>query len=261
MSVQEDIDRLHQFVTELNQGNMESVRNYMAADFFSYSPKPDEPSAREVFYELLFDLKAAFPDLHVTLQDLHSEGELLKGQMTLNGTKRGPLWGTPASGVPVTWSIPVSFRSINGHYAVNLEEVSLPNLIGTLVELDLVNPPDQMDKPTKYPVVIPEIILKVLFTGQVADKPCSHLDEIKVIEPATRVCEECVAASDVWPALRMCLICGYVGCCDTSKNKHMKQHYEATGHPLFRSIRLDEGWVWCYEDDAFFSKRLLEKYR
>jgi predicted ester cyclase len=261
MSVQEDIDRVQQFVTELNQGNLESVRKYVAADFFSYSPKPDEPSAREVFYELLSDLKAAFPDLHVTLQDLRSEGELPKGQLTLNGTKQGPLWGSPSSGRQVTWTTAVSFRPINGQYAINLEEASPPKLIGTLVQLDLVNPPDQMDKPTKYPVVIPEILLKVLFTGQVADKPCSHLDEIKVIGPTTRVCEACVAAGDIWPALRMCLICGYVGCCDTSKNKHMKQHYEATGHPLFRSIRLDEGWIWCYEDNAFFSKRLLENYR
>ena len=27
-----------------------------------------------------------------------------------------------------------------------------------------------------------------------------------------------------------------------------------------RSIRMDEGWVWCYEDNAFFSGRVLENY-
>jgi uncharacterized UBP type Zn finger protein len=57
----------------------------------------------------------------------------------------------------------------------------------------------------------------------------------------------------------MCLTCGFVGCCDTSKNKHMKAHYEETGHPLFRSIRLQESWVWCYEDNAFFSGKILEQ--
>jgi hypothetical protein len=40
----------------------------------------------------------------------------------------------------------------------------------------------------------------------------------------------------------------------------MKAHYEETGHPIFRSIRLDESWVWCYEDNAFFSGKILEKY-
>jgi hypothetical protein len=41
----------------------------------------------------------------------------------------------------------------------------------------------------------------------------------------------------------------------------MKKHYEATGHPLMRSIRMDEGWMWCYADNAFFPKTTLEKYR
>jgi uncharacterized UBP type Zn finger protein len=59
----------------------------------------------------------------------------------------------------------------------------------------------------------------------------------------------------------MCLICGHVGCCDTSKNKHAFQHFEKTGHPLMRSIRMDEGWVWCYEDNAFFEKSILARDR
>jgi uncharacterized UBP type Zn finger protein len=59
----------------------------------------------------------------------------------------------------------------------------------------------------------------------------------------------------------MCLVCGFVGCCDTSTNRHMVGHYEETGHPIFRSIRGDEGWVWCYADDAFFEKPILDGYR
>jgi uncharacterized UBP type Zn finger protein len=112
-----------------------------------------------------------------------------------------------------------------------------------------------MDLPPPHPVVIPEIIFKVIFTGQVADKPCSHLGMVQVTEPTTDVCQQCVESGDIWPALRMCLVCGFVGCCDTSVNKHMKAHYQETGHPIFRSIRMDEGWVWCYEDNAFFEKR------
>lgn len=71
----------------------------------------------------------------------------------------------------------------------------------------------------------------------------------------------CFDQGDNWPALRLCLICGFVGCCDTSKNKHMLNHYEETGHPIMRSIRMDEGWVWCYEDNAFFETAVLDRYR
>jgi uncharacterized UBP type Zn finger protein len=118
-----------------------------------------------------------------------------------------------------------------------------------------------MDQPTPYPVVVPEFLVRVLFTGQVADKECSHLELIQVTEPLADVCNTCVEMGDIWPALRMCLVCGFIGCCDTAKNKHMKSHYEEKGHPIFRSIRLDEGWIWCYEDNAFFSKDVLENIK
>jgi predicted ester cyclase len=241
MSNQEYMTRVQKFIFEVNQGNLESVREFIATDFFNYSPKADEPNATDVFYDLVTDLKTAFPDLSVGLKDLKAEGDLLKGRMRLRGTNDGALWGVPASGKAVDWEADVALRPINGRFAISLENLAMPEVLGLLRKVGLVPPPEDMDKPPKHPVVIPEILTKVVFTGQVADKPCSHLKDIKVVEPTVDVCQECVAKGDIWPALRMCLICGYVGCCDTSKNKHMKAHYEETDHPIFRSIRMDEG--------------------
>jgi uncharacterized UBP type Zn finger protein len=102
---------------------------------------------------------------------------------------------------------------------------------------------------------IPEFILRLVFTRRLSEKTCSHLDQIQFREAETDVCQDCVALGDSWPNLRMCLICGYVGCCDTSKNKHMHQHIEETGHPLIRSIEPGEGWIWCYPDEAFISSK------
>ena len=102
-------------------------------------------------------------------------------------------------------------------------------------------------------VRIPEPILRLLFTRQWKEKFCSHLDQIKYKQTNINVCQDCVATGDDWPSLRMCLICGYVGCCDTSKNKHMQGHVEESGHPLIRSIAAGEGWIWCYPDSAFIS--------
>jgi uncharacterized UBP type Zn finger protein len=78
--------------------------------------------------------------------------------------------------------------------------------------------------------------------------PCKHLDEIKVTSAGTHVCEECVRLGDSWVHLRLCLICGHVGCCDSSKNKHATKHFHAVGHPLIRSIEPGERWMWCYVD-------------
>ena len=81
------------------------------------------------------------------------------------------------------------------------------------------------------------------------DVECTHLDGIRKTSTDKHVCEECVKTGDTWVHLRMCLECGHVGCCDSSKNKHATRHFHASKHPLMRSIEPGEKWVWCYEDE------------
>ena len=81
---------------------------------------------------------------------------------------------------------------------------------------------------------------------------CTHLDMIRDFEPAERVCPDCVAQGDTWVHLRICKICGYVGCCDDSKNKHMTRHHHATGHPIMASLEPGDDWMWCYVDRVLF---------
>jgi uncharacterized UBP type Zn finger protein len=58
-----------------------------------------------------------------------------------------------------------------------------------------------------------------------------------------------VRIGDVWVHLRICLICGHVGCCDSSKNKHATKHFHATQHPIIQSFEPGEDWLWCYIDN------------
>ena len=83
-------------------------------------------------------------------------------------------------------------------------------------------------------------------------KPCTHRDEIKEVAPGSAGCAECLKKGDQWVQLRMCLKCGNVGCCDSSKNKHATAHFRATGHPVMRSIEPGENWKWCYIDRTSF---------
>ena len=261
MDDSEKMATIRQLAAEINAGNIGAIRQHMASEFYNHAPAGDEPGASDVFFDLAVGLKAAFPDLHVEVADLAADGDRLTGQLTISGMQTAVLWGVPPSGEPFTWTAPVSFRFVGDRFAVNWDGMTPRGPIGLGRALRLVPPPEDMDKPLRFPLDMPEHFYRLIFTGQVADKPCSHLHLIQVTEPATDVCEECVALGDVWPQLRMCLICGYVGCCDTSKNKHMKQHYEKTGHSIFRSIFRSDGWIWCYEDNAFRSKRTLEQYR
>ncbi|MBA4454740.1 MAG: hypothetical protein H2B05_07370, partial [Nitrosopumilaceae archaeon] len=49
---------------------------------------------------------------------------------------------------------------------------------------------------------------------------CEHFSEEKKIEPQRLECEECKKEHLPTVALRMCLTCGHVGCCDSSIGQH-----------------------------------------
>jgi hypothetical protein len=80
---------------------------------------------------------------------------------------------------------------------------------------------------------------------------CTHLDQIRDVEPRTpEGCEECLKTGDRWVHLRLCLTCGHVGCCDSSKNRHATKHFHATEHPIIQSFEPNEDWGWCYVDQV-----------
>jgi CPA2 family monovalent cation:H+ antiporter-2 len=78
--------------------------------------------------------------------------------------------------------------------------------------------------------------------------PCTHLGTLRAVVPTSPGCEECLASGQSWVHLRLCMTCGHVGCCDSSKNKHATKHFHATKHPIARSIEPGEDWGWCYVD-------------
>lgn len=86
--------------------------------------------------------------------------------------------------------------------------------------------------------------------GGSMSKTCNHLDSIQDVTPSAKGCEECLAMGDRWVHLRMCLSCGHVGCCDSSKNKHATKHFLATNHPIVQSVEPGENWRWCYIDQT-----------
>ena len=82
---------------------------------------------------------------------------------------------------------------------------------------------------------------------------CTHLDRIANPEPRSWGCEDCLAAGqENWVHLRLCEICGHVGCCDQSPGKHATAHAGGTEHPIIRSYEPGEEWFYCYVDELGF---------
>jgi uncharacterized UBP type Zn finger protein len=80
---------------------------------------------------------------------------------------------------------------------------------------------------------------------------CTHLDMITEVTPSAEGCEDCLKTGDWWVHLRLCLTCGYLGCCDSSPNKHASKHAKETRHPIVESYEPGEDWQWCYIDEVY----------
>ena len=80
--------------------------------------------------------------------------------------------------------------------------------------------------------------------------PCTHLHTMREVTPSADGCEDCLRIGGRWVHLRMCTVCGHVGCCDNSPNRHATAHFHATQHPIVQSAEPGEDWIYCYVDDV-----------
>lgn len=99
-------------------------------------------------------------------------------------------------------------------------------------------------------MVPPSTSKKIHLPGELSSDACQHLDQIQLVTPSAEGCEDCLKSGERWFHLRICLSCGYVGCCNDSKNKHATRHFRETKHPIIQSFEPGEDWVWCFEDQS-----------
>ena len=78
---------------------------------------------------------------------------------------------------------------------------------------------------------------------------CEHyaIQVVEGIQARTAVCEACGLEGPI----RMCLTCGYVGCCE-SRESHDTAHWKETGHAIIMRMPFKEdSFVYCYEHHAY----------
>ena len=81
---------------------------------------------------------------------------------------------------------------------------------------------------------------------------CEHFTRVKEnLSPNKKGCEECEKEKLTLVALRMCLTCGHVGCCDSSVGVHATKHFNNTGHPVMVALPT-KSWRWCYVHKDYY---------
>jgi steroid delta-isomerase-like uncharacterized protein len=81
------------------------------------STLPIRATGAQAIKELFATLHRAFPDLHITIEDLIEEGDEVVARQTVTGTHQGEYMGLPATGRPVTYNEVFIVRFVNGRIA------------------------------------------------------------------------------------------------------------------------------------------------
>jgi predicted ester cyclase len=82
------------------------------------TPLPVEATGAEALKEVFARLHRAFPDLHVTVEDLVAEGDKVVGRNTVAGTHQGgDYMGVAPTGRPIVYNEIFIFRFTDGRIA------------------------------------------------------------------------------------------------------------------------------------------------
>lgn len=90
------------FVEEvLNQGNINSTGQFFWEDMVEQVPFPGQGPGLEGLKGVLRGMRAAFPDMHWSVEEQIAEGDKVLTRFEWTGTHRGEFLGVPATGRPV----------------------------------------------------------------------------------------------------------------------------------------------------------------
>jgi steroid delta-isomerase-like uncharacterized protein len=86
-------------------------------DAVIHTPLPLETTGAEALKEVFARLHRAFPDLHITVEDLIAEGDKVVSRNTVTGTHQGEYMGIPSTGKTITYKEIFIMRFADGRIA------------------------------------------------------------------------------------------------------------------------------------------------
>ena len=118
---------------------MNAANELLAPGFALHVPLPCSPGVQGID-EVIFACRAAFEDLHVTVEDMVAEEDMVAARFTARGIHKGPFMGLPPTGKPIVMTGMEIFRLEDGKIAELWGEA---NLIGLMQQLGILPPMGQ----------------------------------------------------------------------------------------------------------------------
>jgi len=127
------------FEEAINKGNLSVVDEVMASNYVYHFPGQDVKGP-EGFKQFIYMMRTAFPDLHITIDDMIAEGDRVATRETLRGTHKGDFMGIAATGKQVTFTGMVFVHFVGGK---EVEAWGSMDQLGMMQQLGVVPPMGQ----------------------------------------------------------------------------------------------------------------------
>lgn len=131
-SVEENKEILRRHVEEIwNQGNLDAADELFHPQAITpYAPQlPPGPDGCKVAAQMF---RNAFPDFHMTIEDLIGEEDRVVARFRQKGTHQGELFGIPPTGKPVDFEEISLLKIVDGKIAVSWFETDLLKMMSQL---------------------------------------------------------------------------------------------------------------------------------
>lgn len=129
--------KIRRMIEAFNKGEQEAVIRDIADPGFRIGNAPEgQPDDLEGWIAMAKMFRTAFPDVHVTIKNLISDGDHVVAYEVSTGTHNGELMGIPPTGKSATIETMHIFRFSNGKV---VERCSLFDMFGLFSQLGVMD--------------------------------------------------------------------------------------------------------------------------
>ena len=121
------------FTDFINTASEDLATELISPDAIFYMPGRSEPLQGPSGYLVVIGMmRAGFPDIQWTLEELIAEGDKVAARFTMRGTHKGSFFGVPPSGKKIEVKAMNFYRISDGQI---IEEHGQPDLLGLLQQI------------------------------------------------------------------------------------------------------------------------------
>jgi steroid delta-isomerase-like uncharacterized protein len=136
MSTEDNKTLMGRFIEEVfNQKNLAAIDEFIAPNHVDHTLPPFLPTTPEGTKRAIGIFLTAFPDVHLTVEDMIAEGDKVVTRYTSRGTQKGAFMGVPPTGKQMTVSSIIIAQITDGKI---VEEWGLDDQMGMLQQLGVI---------------------------------------------------------------------------------------------------------------------------